>query len=157
MGSILREGERGDCVSVVLKIPNYGSSIIRIMLKRYTKWVYLSLIKGQIKQMLKSQYKGVYMKLSSQWAPARVNQFYITPSTVIVLWILKSSKTTWCRNLDTIRSKSIFESCIKPNLDCNYTFTIELTPNRIQFGVKSIGESVLAIQIWFDLTKFRYK
>ena len=28
----------------------------------------------------------------------------------------------------------------KPNLDYNYTFPIDLSPNRIPFGAKSIGK-----------------
>ena len=28
---------------------------------------------------------------------------------------------------------------IKPHLDCNYTFLIDLAPNRIPFGTKSIS------------------
>ena len=28
----------------------------------------------------------------------------------------------------------------KPNLDCNYTFTIDLEPNRIPFGAESLGK-----------------
>ena len=33
------------------------------------------------------------------------------------------------------------ESCeIKPNLDCNYTFPIDLVPNGISFSTRSIGK-----------------
>ena len=36
--------------------------------------------------------------------------------------------------------KYFSESCYsKPNLDCNYTFPNDLTPNGILFGAKSIG------------------
>ena len=29
---------------------------------------------------------------------------------------------------------------IKPNFNCNYTFPIELAPNELPFGAKSIGK-----------------
>ena len=36
------------------------------------------------------------------------------------------------------RNKSLSESCkIKPNLDSNYTFLIDLAPNRVLFDVES--------------------
>jgi len=35
----------------------------------------------------------------------------------------------------------------KPIMNCNYTFPIDFAPNRITFGAKSIGESVIIIQI----------
>ena len=34
------------------------------------------------------------------------------------------------------------------HLYCHYTFPIDLAPNRIPFGVKSIGKVQLQIQIW---------
>ena len=38
-------------------------------------------------------------------------------------------------------AKSTFHSwLIKPNLDCDYTFPIDLTPNIISFGAKSVGK-----------------
>ena len=37
-------------------------------------------------------------------------------------------------------SQFIFGNCIiKPNLDCNYTFPIDLAPKGIPIGAKSIG------------------
>ena len=36
---------------------------------------------------------------------------------------------------------------LKPNLDCNYTFPIDLTPNGIKFDIKSI-----TIKIWFYIS-----
>ena len=41
-----------------------------------------------------------------------------------------------------------FESCyIKPNLDCNYTFPMDLKPNGIPFGAKSNGKVILQSKI----------
>ena len=55
---------------------------------------------------------------------------------------------------DWIEREIDSESCyIKPNLDCDYTFLIDLAPNGISFGAKSIETSISTIQIWFDLTR----
>ena len=50
---------------------------------------------------------------------------------------------------------------IKPNLDCSYTYTIDLAQNWMPFGGKSNCDyrcnqkkSVITIQIWFDLASF---
>ena len=43
---------------------------------------------------------------------------------------------------------------IKSNLDCNYTFPIDLVPNRITFGAKSIGKMLLQTKFFYDLTRF---
>ena len=43
----------------------------------------------------------------------------------------------------------------KPNLDCNDTAPIDLAPNGVQFGSKSIGKRIITIQIWFELAIFR--
>ena len=48
------------------------------------------------------------------------------------------------------------ESCqSKPDLDCNYTFPIDLSPIRIPNGDKSIEKMVITILLWFELTRFR--
>ena len=48
--------------------------------------------------------------------------------------------------------KEIFpESCVaKPNLDCKYTFSIDLAPNGIHFGAKSIGKVQLQSKFGLD-------
>ena len=50
-----------------------------------------------------------------------------------------------------IRNRENFSQCskIKPNSD--------LAPNEIPFGAKSVSnrKSVITIQIWFNLTRFR--
>ena len=38
----------------------------------------------------------------------------------------------------------------KPNLDFNYTFSIDLTPNRILFGTKLIGKVLLRSKFGLD-------
>ena len=44
----------------------------------------------------------------------------------------------------TAHSKIFSESCyIKPNLDCNYHFQIDLAPSGTPFGAKSIGKVYL--------------
>ena len=40
---------------------------------------------------------------------------------------------------ENVPEKLVFQSCyIKPNLDCNHTFSIDLLSNGIPFGDKSI-------------------
>ena len=60
---------------------------------------------------------------------------------------------------NTLYKKKIYtfsEYCkIKPYLDCNHRFLIDLVPNGIPFGTKYNEKSVTEIQIWFDLTLFR--
>jgi len=47
------------------------------------------------------------------------------------------------------------ESCwIKPNLNSDYHFPIDLAPNRILFVFKSFGKMIITIQIWYDSTRF---
>ena len=41
---------------------------------------------------------------------------------------------------------------MKPNLDCNYTFPLDLVLNGISFGIKL---NIIITQIWFRLTNFR--
>ena len=49
--------------------------------------------------------------------------------------------------------KYIFKSCqIRTDLDCNYTFPIDLAPNSIPFGV---AYNVIIIQIWSNVIRFR--
>ena len=43
---------------------------------------------------------------------------------------------------------------IKANSDRNSSFTIDLAPNEILFGVDSVGKSVITILIWLRLTHF---
>ena len=38
-------------------------------------------------------------------------------------------------------------------MDCSYTFPNDLAPKRTPFDDKSIGKTVIKIQIWFDFTK----
>ena len=44
---------------------------------------------------------------------------------------------------------------MKSNLNYNYTFSINLAPSGITFGVKSIGKCLFTIQIWLDLIKIQ--
>ena len=47
------------------------------------------------------------------------------------------------------------ESCwIKPNMDCNYNFLIDLEPNGIPLWFPINRKMVITIQIWFYLTRF---
>ena len=64
-----------------------------------------------------------------------------------VLWFLVKSPDS---------QKIFFEFCyIKPNLDCKYTFLIDLTSSRIALNAKSIEKSVITIENWFNSTVFR--
>ena len=45
------------------------------------------------------------------------------------------------RKIRCVHREIFSESCLcNPNFDCNYTFSIDLAPNGITFGVKSIGK-----------------
>ena len=44
---------------------------------------------------------------------------------------------------------------IEPNFDCNYPFSVDLAPNGIVLGAKSIGKGVITLQIWLRSTRFR--
>ena len=43
---------------------------------------------------------------------------------------------------------------IKPNLDCNYPFSIDLAPNSISFCAKSIGNVYLQSKFGLDRQDF---
>ena len=43
---------------------------------------------------------------------------------------------------------------MEPNLDRNYTFSIDSAHNEIPFDAKSKRKSVITIKILFDLTRF---
>ena len=50
--------------------------------------------------------------------------------------------------------QSVIINLIKSNLDCDYTFSIDLVPMGIPFGAKFIGKNAISIQIQFNLTRF---
>ena len=56
----------------------------------------------------------------------------------------KRMSTNWIKKMLAHTEKLVMNCLIgyiKPNLDCNYTFLIDLAPNEIPFGVKLIGKA----------------
>ena len=49
----------------------------------------------------------------------------------------------------------VYSSMLKTNLDCNYTFPIDLASNGNPIDAILIGKSVITIQIYFDPTSFK--
>ena len=82
---------------------------------------------------------GVLTQKIESWAKRDGNFFYLTSPETSLLTSYRELFSESCQS--------------EPNLECNHSFPIDLAPNGIPFGAKSIG-SVIRIQICLDYQDF---